>query len=247
MHKNILKVITLMLLVLCLSLFILTACQGGNEGKAVSSIQIIQGSFKENYLLDESLKLENAKILVTYVDGSTANVAITMDMVSGFDTSKTTTSGVLTVTYKGAKVNFSYTVTNSISIETSFRYHLAHLESEQAKGYDLSVKAHKASTVVDGVYAMRFTLSTTGGMTISDFALQNTEKYGMQTYSVSVTSAVVVVYSLNGYETVEDNETIITFKATKPSGTGTINIQNASISNGTTDFVVPATTYTFGG
>ena len=246
MRKNIFKLATLVLLVLSLSLFMLTACNKGDEGKVVSSIQIIQGSFKESYTLDEKLNLENAKILVSYKDGSTGNVAITSDMISGFDSSKTTTAGVLTVTYKGSSVNFTYAVTNAIAIETAFRYALSAVESEQG-GYNLTVKGVGASSVVEGVYAMRFTISTTGGIAISEIATPKPEKFGVSVYSPSVSSAVIVVYSLNGYESVTDNEAIITLKATKPTDKGTINIQNASISNGMTDFVVPASTYTLGG
>lgn len=246
MRKNIFKVATLLLLVLSLSLFILTACNKGDEGKTVSSIQIVQGAFKESYTLDEKLNLENAKILVSYKDGSTGNVVITSDMISGFDSSKTTTAGVLTVTYKGVSVNFTYSVTNAIAIETAFRYALSAVEREQG-GYELTVKGGNASSVTEGVYAMRFTISTTGGIVISEINTPKPEKFGISIYSHSVSSAVIVVYSLNGYESVEDNEEIITFKATKPTNKGTINIQNASISNGVTDFVVPASTYTIGG
>ncbi len=242
MSKRLLKILTLTLLVCVFSLCVLASC--ADNAKEVSSIQIIQGSFKESYALDEGLNLTNAKILVTYADGSTENVSITSSMVSGFDSSKTTTGATLTVFYRSKSVNFIYKVTNAVAIETSFRYKFEVVDAGVT--FDVAVKAKDASKVENGVYAMRFTVSTTGGIAISDFKTAN-DKFSMERYQTSVSSAVLVVYSTNGYEPVDDNSTIITFKATKPSVMGTLNIQNASISNGEQDFVVPAITYTYGG
>lgn len=246
MIKCIFKILTILLLVVAF-VFALCACNDGTSEKGVASIQVVQGSFKESYRLDERLDLTNAKILVTYVDGKTANVSVSEDMISGFDTSKTTTDGVLTITYKGVKVRYTYKVTNSIAIETSFRYSFVVSESAEHPGLDVQVKALNASKVEEGVYATRFTLSTTGGMSLSNYAVQLGEGFSMETYSVSVNSIVFVIYSVDGYEPIGDGATLISIRASKPSVMGTLNIQNASISNGIADYVVPAITYTYGG
>lgn len=244
MRKRIFKVTAILLLVLALSAVALSAC---NDEKTVSSIQIVQGSFKESYALDEALNLQNAKILVTYSDGKTANVPITESMVSGFDTSKTTMSATLTVIYKDKSANFVYKVTNTVSVETSFRYSLEIKDGTEHSGLDVSVKTKNVKKVENGVYAMRFTVSTTGGIVLSDLKLALDGKFAMSVYSVSVNSAVVVIYSSDGYEPVPDESVILKLKATKPSEKGTINIQNASISDGEADFVVPAVSYKLGG
>ncbi|MBQ8177890.1 MAG: bacterial Ig-like domain-containing protein [Clostridia bacterium] len=243
MSKRVLKALILTLLICVFSLCALASCVSSE--KQVSSIQIVQGSFKESYNLDEGLNLTNAKILVTYLDGTSENVSVTQGMVSGFDTSKTTTGATLTITYREVSVNFIYKVANAVSIDTSFRYQFE-VTDGGASSLDVAVKAINASKVEGGVYAMRFTVSTTGGIALSDFKVIN-DKFSMEYYQSSVSSVVFVVYSIDGYEPVVDNSTIITLKATKPSVLGTLNVQNASISDGEQDFVVPAITYTYGG
>lgn len=242
MSKKVFRVLMLSLLICALCLCMLVSCT--KTERQVSSIQIVKGAFKESYALDESLDLTNSKILVTYVDGETENVNITLGMVSGFDTSKTTTGATLTVTYRGQSTNFIYKVTNAVSIDTSFRYQFEVVDG--GASLDVSVKAKNVSMVANGVYAMRFTVSTTGGIALSEIKVAS-DKFGLECYQSSVSSAVIVVYSLNGYDSIEDNATIVTLKATKPAILGTLNIQNASMSDGEQDYVVPAITYTYGG
>lgn len=242
MNKKMTKTIIILVIVCLLSVIVLTAC---SKEKGVSSIQIVQGSFKEIYALDEKLNLTNAKIQVTYTDGSTANVAITENMVTGFDTSTTTTGKTLTVTYKGKTTNFIYKVQNSIAVDTSFRFNISMVENEGVTSAE--IKADKASTVEGGVYALRFTISTTGGIVLSEPTLKLNNAFQMETYSVSVSSMVVVVYSVTGYDTITDGATIFSVKASKPVSSGTINVQSGSISNGVSDYVVPSTSYTIGG
>ncbi len=242
MRKKVIKVIALVFIITILCVFLLSACKGE---KTVSSIRIVEGSFKESYLLDERLTLTNAKIAVTYADGSTENKAITADMVSGFDTSKTTTSAKLTVTYKGASVNFLYKVINSVSIDTSFRLTLEVKEGTEHAGYDVSVKATGAETVEEGIYCVRFTVAS-ATVTLSNPKLAVKEGYALHVEKLSAGSMVFVLYSEDGHTPLE-NGVVVTLQATKPISTGTLNIQNASMSNGVSDFVLPATSLTIGG
>ncbi len=242
MRKRVVKALALVFIIALLGVFLLSACKGE---KSVSSIRIVEGSFKESYLLDEKLTLTNAKIAVTYTDGSTENKPITADMVSGFDTSRTTTSAKLTVTYKGASVNFLYKVINSVSIDTSFRLALEVKEGTEHAGYDVSVKASGAETVAEGIYCVRFTVAS-ATVTLSNPKLAIKEGYGLHVEKLSVGSIVLVLYSLDGYTPLE-NGTILTLQSSKPISTGTLNIQNASMSNGISDFVLPATSITIGG
>lgn len=242
MNKRTIKTIVVLMLVCLLPILVLSAC--GNKEKNVSSIQIVQGAFKEIYALDEGMNLANAKIQVTYTDGSVANVAITKEMVSGFDTSTTTTGRTLTVTYKGKSTNFIYKVQSSISIETSFRFNISVVENEVWN--EVLIKADKASTVPEGVYAARFTLASTGGIAFSEPTLKLGEGFKMEIYSASVSSIVFVVYSESGYDSLVDGDTILSVQASKPSSLGTINVQNGSISNGIIDFIVPQTNLSLG-
>ena len=240
MNRKVLKSVIIVVVACIIPVLLLSAC---NQEKDVSSIQIVQGAFKEIYALDETLNLTNSKILVTYTDGSTANVAITSSMVTGFDSSTTTTGRTLTVTYKGKSANFIYKVQSSVAVETSFRFNRGALENESKDGYDVSIKAQN---VGDGVYAVRFTLSTSGGIALTEPTLKLGEGFKMQIYSSSISSMVVVVYSETGYDSIAEGAEIFAIKATEPKEKGTINIQNASISNGVSDFIVPQAEYKIG-
>jgi len=240
MNKKILKSVIILVVACLIPVLLLTACA---KEKNVSSIQIVQGSFKEIYALDENLNLSHAKLLVTYTDGSTANVSITSAMVSGFDTSTTTTGRTLTVTYKGKSANFIYKVQNSVSVETAFRFNLGVAENEAKNGYEVSIKAQN---VGDGIYALRFTLSTSGGIALIEPTLKLGSEFKMQIYSSSASSMVIVVYSDSGYDSVPEGAEIFAVKATKPNEKGTINIQNASVSDGANDYIVPQAEYKIG-
>ena len=76
-------------LALVMALTALVAC-AQTEEKTVTKIEIVDGSFKESYVLDEIADLSGARIFVTYADGSTQFVPITPDMVSGLNTVNTT-------------------------------------------------------------------------------------------------------------------------------------------------------------
>ena len=240
MNKKILKSVIILVVACLIPVLLLTACA---KEKNVSSIQIVQGSVKEIYALDENLNLSHAKLLVTYTDGSTANVSITSAMVSGFDTSTTTTGRTLTVTYKGKSANFIYKVQNSVSVETAFRFNLGVAENEAKNGYEVSIKAQN---VGDGIYALRFTLSTSGGIALIEPTLKLGSEFKMQIYSSSASSMVIVVYSDSGYDSVPEGAEIFAVKATKPNEKGTINIQNASVSDGANDYIVPQAEYKIG-
>lgn len=238
MNKKVIKCIVLITITCLLPILVLSGCV---REKTPSSIQIVKDSFKDIYALDEGLNLQNAKIMVSFTDGSSETVSITASMIKGFDTSTTTTGRTLTVTYKGKSANFIYKVQNSIAIETSFRFNLSVVNNEEGGGYECLVKAHKASTVPEGVYAVRFTLSGESGVTLREPRLMLGDEFMMESYSPSVSTVVIVVYSVTGCDSLQDGDTIISLKVSQPSTSGAIVVQNASISNGVSDFVVPQT------
>lgn len=74
--------------------------------ETVQSIEITKQPDKLSYIHKiENLDLTGAKLLVTYADGSTATVDITMEMISGFDNTNIGANTV-TVTYEGQTVTF---------------------------------------------------------------------------------------------------------------------------------------------
>lgn len=245
MNKKIFKKVVLLILACLISLAVLSACSGEKEG-SVSGIQIVEGAFKEIYTLDEKLDLTNAKILVTYTDGSSKKIGITKEMVSGFDTSTTTTGRTITIAYKGKETTFIYKVQNTISVETSFRFTLGATIYENLTAYKVEVGGKNVGSVEEGIYAMRFTIAGTKGVDFRNPQLQLDERFQMQVYDVSQNNKVIVIYSVNGYDALPSDAPILTIEATKPAVSGSIIVQNASISDGNQDYVIPQVTCEIG-
>lgn len=128
------KTLTLMLaflIVLCpLSL---SACKDKNDddgknnpgttGNPLVSITLSE-NLKDTFFLNEELNLDGIDVVLTYKDDSTKNIDLSLDMISGFDTS-TTGEKTLTVTYKKKTYTHDYTVVEavatSIEVDTPFK------------------------------------------------------------------------------------------------------------------------------
>ena len=76
---------------------------------AVTKIEMGTLPTKTEYFVGEDIDLTGAKITVTYEDGSTPNIDVTSEMISGFDSSTAGTNTV-TVTYEGKTTTFNVTI-----------------------------------------------------------------------------------------------------------------------------------------
>ena len=100
------KVMPVVLLALCLSvLLIFTACNtqeptdtGDTQALTLIGVEIKSQPDKTEYFVGEELCLDGASLTVRYSDGSTAEKAVTADMVMGYDKTSAGTQ-TLTVTY----------------------------------------------------------------------------------------------------------------------------------------------------
>ncbi len=82
---------------------LIAAC--GNEPK-LTSIAVKSTTHKTEYWVGDTLDVSGLIIEVVYSDGRKEEVSVTADMVSGFDSSKVTSSQTLTITYSGKTTNF---------------------------------------------------------------------------------------------------------------------------------------------
>ena len=83
---------------------------------SLTGIEIVSDPDKTSYIVGEDLDLSGLEIEATYSDGSTSYVDVSLDMVSGFDSSVVGTQ-TLTVTYR------SYTDTFTVEVEKQIVYH----------------------------------------------------------------------------------------------------------------------------
>lgn len=241
MKNKILKAAAFALAVVT-ALTVLAACAQPSE-KTVAKIEIVDGSFKESYVLDEKPDLTNSRILVTYADGSTKIVPITSDMISGLNTSVSAVNATLTVTYGGVSTQFNYRVISAEGVRTSFRLGL----SAEGTGAQrtLTVAASGVQGVEKGVYAIAFDIAATGGVTVpGEISILYTGNWKFSVKRNSSTSLRVVLYSSGGAEALSGDCDLISLPATVSGASGTVSIQSASISDGTEDFTVPYSSLT---
>ena len=228
-------IISTLIIALLLSVCVLTACSNP-IGREVEKIAIINGSFKETYNLDEEVDLKNAKIRVTYTDGTGENIAITKDMISGLSTAICTNSATLTVTYKEKTATFIYKVVSDRNIETAVRLNASWISE------DNEYVSVTASGVVDaGVSAMAFTLTANEAVSFTSATLALSSKWGIQYSLINSRNVTVVIYAKNGYDTLSVDGEICRINAVKGMGNATIYLQSASFSNGEKDFIIPPT------
>ncbi len=102
MKKKLMAILLVLLIVLTVGL---VACDTQKEVVSMS----FYVSPQTEYVLGEALNFDGATVEVTYGDGSTAMVAVDSSMVSSYDSSKLGDQ-ILQVTYLGAKLSFTVTV-----------------------------------------------------------------------------------------------------------------------------------------
>lgn len=105
MKKTINVFAKLALAIICFAGVLLVA--GCNEKELVNIG--LSANIKTQYLLNENIDLNGAKLVLTYSDDSQNELVISSDMITVFDT---TTIGerALTITYKGKQINVDYVV-----------------------------------------------------------------------------------------------------------------------------------------
>lgn len=86
--------------------------------KTVSSIALNTAPTNNTYTVGGTLDVTGGKITVTYSDSTTADIDMTSDMISGFDTSSAGKK-TATVTYSGQTVTFPYLVIDEPSAVTA--------------------------------------------------------------------------------------------------------------------------------
>lgn len=86
------------------------ALQNTLVGQSISGISLKCAPFKTQYTVGESLDLTGGEITVHYTNGNTQDLAMTSDMVGGFDSGTPADQQPLTVTYYGHTATFDVSV-----------------------------------------------------------------------------------------------------------------------------------------
>ena len=76
----------------------------------VTSIALKSGTLKTDYFVGDQIDLSDAKIIATYEDTKTKEIALTSEMVTGFSSATAGTNKELTITYAGKTVKVQYNI-----------------------------------------------------------------------------------------------------------------------------------------
>lgn len=112
--------IALILAMVLVFTFAFVAC---NENVTVTSITLVDGTFKTEYTVGDKADFSSAKLNVTFSNGTTKEVSVTADMLNKAIDTTTVGENTYTITYKGATVTVTVTVVEDVaqkeySIET---------------------------------------------------------------------------------------------------------------------------------
>ena len=227
------RIISVLIIILLLSACLLVAC-GNPIPREVEKIAIINGSFKDTYNLDEVVSLKDAKIRVTYTDGTGENIPITQDMISGLSTAICTNSATLTVTYKEKTATFVYKVVSDRNIESAVR-----LKAEWVEGETNYISVKASGVANSNLAAVSFTCTANNALTLNNATLTLSSKWALQYSAIDARNVRVVIYSKTGYDTLNTDGEICKINAVKGMGNAEVYLQSASFSNGERDFTIP--------
>lgn len=122
-------------LLLCAS--VLAACAG--KEPEVSKINIVNGSFKESYNLDEQINYDNIQILITYKNDTKKQIKVQKDWITGLDVATTGINKKLIITYQGVSASFIYSVSYKANISTPVRLGITESGTDSYKVVQLAL------------------------------------------------------------------------------------------------------------
>ena len=113
----------------------------------VENITISGSNYKKAYYIGEKLDVTGLEIKATMTDESTQTVAVTSDMVTGFDSSKAVDSQTLTITYEGQTATYEITVRERPSASSSDDVKTTTDSTTSEKTTGTTVKDSKTETI----------------------------------------------------------------------------------------------------
>lgn len=236
MKKKVVIITILIIVVFSLS-GIISACKPGVT--QIDRIDVVTGGLKEFYALDEQMNFSDAKIKVYYTDGSSLIVLVNPEMLEGFDTSTTKENASMKITYENHSVTFTYSVTNSVPVQTPFRIQLVKKEED---GRDVTLNVRAVALEKSGpVYAVMLTLQSSSDSKINSVTLKQDGFSKTETWSGN-TLVSIVIFSNDGISAISEDSIILEVSTTRNAKTGSINCQSISISDGEEDYSVPPAT-----
>lgn len=223
------------LAILIIILLSLASCNGNGEDKAVQRIEVLPGSFKIDYKIDEQLDLSNAYMNIIYWDGNKEQKKITESMVTGFDTGKTINEGQLSVNYGGQSAKLFYTVgKNEVAVNTYARV-LARRE-----GNSIIISLKNLAEYGEGIYAATFTLSAPDTNIFKTFTALGAG--GAASYEEKEDGIKILWYNANAQSVKQDTD-IIKIDLNQTDGE-TVVISKIDISDGVHIIKLPSKSIT---
>lgn len=251
------KFIAIILLILLVTTG-LAACKPEKTNK-VSKIEIIKGSFKEQYALDEPLNLKNAKIKVFYVDGETNEIPITKEMVTGFDTrTNYPQQKTLEVTYKTITTTFNYKVGGETGVTSIVRFVIEEETDVNDENEYCFIKLYAlyANEVKDGIYAFMFDIEKAEEISIEKSDAMSAQSFSTKYWTTTAyeneensNKISIIAYSKNGSNSltsvIPENESkqkilLYSLRIKRHTSPTTVELKNIYLSDGNKDTKAPS-------
>ena len=195
-------------------------------------IEVLPGSFKIDYKIDEQLDLSNAYMNIIYWDGNKEQKKITESMVTGFDTGKTINEGQLSVNYGGQSAKLFYTVgKNEVAVNT-----YARVLAERALRYYFA----ETLRIRGDIYAATFTLSAPDTNIFKTFTALGAG--GAASYEEKEDGIKILWYNANAQSVKQDTD-IIKIDLNQTDGE-TVVISKIDISDGVHIIKLPSKSIT---
>lgn len=147
MRKTLTTIAIILLLVLALSCG-LAAC--GTQEAKLTSIKVATGSLKNAYTVGDELNLDGARLVLSYSDGSTKEIELTENMLSGEFNTKSEGSRSIIVTYSDQSCKFSYTVVAPAAASHVLSVELTGIKTNYKVNESMSYEGTLSATFDDG-------------------------------------------------------------------------------------------------
>lgn len=187
------KIRKLMYITLLIATFLmLSGCDFFNKDNKIVAICIDEATLIEEYELQD-FEISSLKLLMTYKDGKTENINITMDMLSEEDQTKLNMVGSheITVTYQGLRAKVIINLVDEVTSQLKLIYQLALSETSFSGTYEEWLNSIKGEKGVGIKSAM---INTSGHL-----ILTLTDNTTLDAGVVIVKKHLVTFKDYNGY------------------------------------------------
>lgn len=219
-------VVVLMAVLILSSIITLFACDNMGKTKA-SKIEVVGGTLKHTFMLDEQIDYSNARIYAYFRSGK-ETIQLRPEMVSGFNSSTTKENAMLTITFASVSVDWLYSVVHEKPVDTSLRVKGTRVSQEE-RSSTISVTASGLSEGAE-MNSIIMTISCTASATI-DSITPKLSGFSFVTEPLDDRKIKVILFAGDGFKSIKNGDVLLEVRTTVEQREGTLYIMNIESAN----------------